>query len=66
MSSSHIIIVARNMETGAVEFPLGDMTLYGTGLERELLEKCCHEYDGQWVLSLYAPTGDQFYGDKRP
>ena len=43
MSSAHLIIVARNHETGEVQLPLEDMTLYGCEPEGEasLLQSIC-------------------------
>lgn len=74
MSSSHIIVVARNHVTGAVELPLGDTTLYGggsleedprgIGSEESVLDHCRKLYTEDWVLSLYRPYGDQYSGAK--
>lgn len=65
MSSAHIIVVARNTKTGAVELPLDDLTLYGVGGEEDVLETCCRRYGEDWTLSLYAPTGPQYSGTKK-
>lgn len=65
MSSSHIIVVARNTDTGEVELPLGDMTLYGVGGEESVLQTCRGNYGKQWVLSLYVPAGGQWVGTKK-
>lgn len=65
MSSSHIIIVARNKKTGAIELPLEDMTLYGTGGEDGVLATCRRQYSEEWTLALYAPIGDFYAGDKQ-
>ena len=62
MSSSYIIIVARNVETGEIELPLGDMTLYGLGEEKELLEKIARSYDNRWTISLYGSIGKDIVG----
>ena len=65
MSSSHIIIVARNTKTGEIELPLDDLTLYGVGGEDDVLQTCRRQYGEEWVLSLYAPIGDQWCGSKK-
>ena len=65
MSSDHIVIVARNDETGAVELPLGDLTLYGTGGEESVLCTACANYGPEWSLSLYKPYGPTLRGTKR-
>ena len=59
MSSSHIVIVARNTETGEVKLPLGDMTLYGAGEEEQVLQTCAMScgLGEDWVLTLYHPVG---------
>lgn len=57
MSSSHIILVARNTETGELRLPLDNLTLYGCGGEDEVLEttrQTCG-LGPEWVLTLYAP-----------
>lgn len=64
MSSSHIIVVARNTETGDIEFPLEDLTLYGVGGETNVLETCRRQYSKEWTLSLYAPIGESYSGSK--
>ena len=65
MSSSHIIIVARNAETGAVELPLENVTLYGTGGEEDVLQTCRKQYGEEWTLSLYAPFGSLWAGSRK-
>lgn len=60
MSSEHIIVVARNTVTGAIELPLDDLTLYGTGGEQDMLETCRRDYDDDWVLALYRPMTPGF------
>jgi hypothetical protein len=62
MSSAHIIIVARNDKTGAVELPLGDLTLYGVGGEADVLQTACKRYGPEWTLSLYRPVGASYAG----
>jgi hypothetical protein len=64
MSSSHIIVVARNTKTGAIELPLDELTLYGTGGEEDVLQTCRKKYGEEWTLSLYAPIGDFYTGSK--
>lgn len=57
MSSSHIIVVARNDKTGEIELPLEELTLYGVGGEESVLELCCRRYNEDWSLALYSPVG---------
>lgn len=64
MSSSHMIIVARH-DSGKLEFPLGDMTLYGVGEEEDLLRNACKQYDDEWTLALYSPTSGYYGGSKK-
>lgn len=65
MSSSHIIVVARNTDTGAIELPLEDLTLYGVGGEEDVLQTCRMSYGEEWVLTLYCPYGDTYCGAKK-
>lgn len=63
MSSSHLVIIARNMKTGQIDLPLGDhMTLYGCGGEEELVRACAGNYTDDWVLTLYHPRGPDVLG----
>lgn len=64
VSSSHIIVVARNTETGAIELPLEDLTLYGGGGEEDVLRTCRLQYSEEWSLTLYQPYGDTWSGSK--
>jgi hypothetical protein len=64
MSSSHIVIIARNDITGEIELPLEDMTLYGCGGEEKVLETCRANYSMDWTLSLYRPYGISWAGCK--
>lgn len=64
MSSSHLIIVAHNTATDEIELPLGNTTLYGTGSEEKILERCCKRYDNDWILALYRPAGAFVSGTK--
>ena len=65
MSSSHIIVVARNHKTGEIQLPLDDLTLYGVGGEEDVLETCRLSYDEDWSLALYEPKG-AFYSGAKP
>lgn len=65
MSSSHIIVIARNTETGAIELPLDDLTLYGCGGEEDVLQTCRMLYGEEWALTLYRPYGDTYCGRKK-
>lgn len=65
MSSSHIIIVARNTKTDEIELPLGNMTLYGLGEEEDVLKTCRISYSEDWNLTLYQPFGSTYYGAKK-
>lgn len=62
MSSSHIVIVARNIETGEIQLPLNDMTLYGVGEVNGLVDRCRKRYSDEWVVTAYAPIGDHYAG----
>ncbi|MDX0897397.1 hypothetical protein GOD90_10370 [Sinorhizobium medicae] len=70
MSSSHYIIVARNTKTGAIELPLGDMTLYGSGVdpetgeyeEEKLVRECAKRYGPEWAIALYGMLGANYSG----
>lgn len=64
MSSSHLIIVARNTMTGELRLPLDDMTLYGTGEEQSVVETVAMTFSDDWVLYLYGMVGDQVVGKK--
>jgi hypothetical protein len=72
MSSAHYIIVARNDVTGAVELPLGDLTLYGQGqdpdtkeyLDDDLVRQCAKSYGADWTLCLYGRVGAAYGGSK--
>ncbi|KEA07501.1 hypothetical protein [Rhizobium rhizogenes] len=74
MSSSHYIIVARNNETGEIQLPLEDMTLYGMGVDTEtgeyeeesVVRTCAMSYGPEWTLTLYGPLGSSYYGTKKP
>jgi hypothetical protein len=66
MSSAHIIIVARNDKTGAVELPLGDLTLYGVGDEDGVLQTACKRYGPEWTLTLFRPDGARYAGQGTP
>ena len=65
MSSAHIIIVARNLITGAIEVPLGDITLYFAEGAESVLQTARQSYDEDWALSLYEPVGDLWAGAKQ-
>lgn len=73
MSSEHIIIVARNTETGELRLPLDDMTLYssggldetGIGSPESILQTCRAIFTEEWVLAVYRPYGDFFAGSKK-
>ncbi|MBY3543645.1 hypothetical protein HFN71_28590 [Rhizobium laguerreae] len=71
MSSSHLIIVARNDETGEIQLPLENMTLYGMGIvdgeyeEETVVRTCAMSYGPEWTLTLYGPLGASYYGSKR-
>ena len=55
MSSSHLVIIARNIETGEIKLPLGNMTLYGTGGEQQVLEQARKQFSADWLLEIYEP-----------
>lgn len=73
MSSGHYIIVARNDKTGELRLPLGDMTLYGQGLDPEtkeyldddLVKSCAKHFDEDWTLTLYGMVGASYGGSKK-
>lgn len=65
MSSAHIIIVARNHTTGALELPLDDLTLYSHEGAESVLQTARRSYGEDWVLSLYEPVGEQWSGAKQ-
>lgn len=54
MSSSHLVIIARNTKTGDLELPLGNQTLYGTGDEESILESITKRYTDDWCLAIYG------------
>ncbi|OJH53491.1 hypothetical protein [Agrobacterium pusense] len=70
MSSSHYIIVARNDDTGEIQLPLENMTLYGMGKDPEtgeyeeesLVRACADSYGPEWTISLYGPIGADYGG----
>ena len=66
MSSSHIIVVARNHKTGEIQLPLDDLTLYGVGGEEDVLETCRQQYDEDWTLALYQPMAPWFVTGAKP
>lgn len=64
MSSSHLIILARNTDTGELRLPLENLTLYGCGEEGRVLETCS-QVSGlgpEWELTVYAPMGPSVVG----
>jgi hypothetical protein len=73
MSSSHYIIVARNDETGEIQLPLENMTLYGMGIDPEtgeyeeesIVRTCAATYGPEWTLTLYGPLGASYSGTKK-
>lgn len=73
MSSSHLIIIARNDETGEIQLPLENMTLYGMGKDPEtgeyeeesVVRTCAMSYGPEWVLALYGPLGASYSGSKK-
>lgn len=66
MSSSHIVIVARNEVTGEVKLATENNTLYGTGDEESILQLYQYQYSEEWVLSLYAPMKPYFVTGTKP
>ncbi|GHC61404.1 hypothetical protein GCM10010136_01920 [Limoniibacter endophyticus] len=76
MSSEHAIIVARNTNTGAIELPLDDLTLYdatdhgidgekgGVGSVSSIIEHVRSTYDDNWVITLYVRKGQDWCGAK--
>ncbi len=65
MSSSHLVIIARNYKTGEVKLALGDrMTLYGTGEEQSVVETCALIYTDDWELTLYGAIGEPVMGKR--
>lgn len=72
MSSSHYVIIARNTETGKIELPLDDMTLYGGGVDPEtgeyeeegLVRECAKQYGPEWTVTLYGMLGASYAGSK--
>lgn len=73
MSSSHYVIVARNDETGEIQLPLGNMTLYGMGIDPEtgeyeeegLVRECAKQYGPEWTLTLYGKLGADYCGSNK-
>lgn len=74
MSSEHAIIVARNLETGAIELPLDDLTLYSTegyGFDKQpksiqsIIDSVRMAYDDDWVITLYQSSGPNWCGSKK-
>lgn len=73
MSSAHYIIVARNDKTGEIQLPLGDMTLYGSGIdpetgeyeEEDLVRQCAKQYGEDWTICLYGRLGAAYGGSKK-
>lgn len=73
MSSSHLVIIARNDKTGEIQLPLDDMTLYGMGCdsvtgeyeEESVVRTCAMSYGPNWTLTLYGPLGSAYYGVKK-
>jgi hypothetical protein len=73
MSSGHYIIVARNDKTGELRLPLGDMTLYGQGIDPEtntyiddeLVKQVAKDFDEDWTICLYGQKGDTYGGSKK-
>lgn len=72
MSSTHLIIVARNDETGEIKLPLESLTLYGMGIvngehvEESIVRTCAANYGPEWTLTLYEPVGASYGGSKKP
>lgn len=72
MSSEHLIIVARNTETGELRLPLGNTTLYmsggidaeGTASAESVLQTCRRSFTEDWVLAVYRPDGSFWSGSK--
>ncbi len=70
MSSSHYVILARNDETGEIQLPLENMTLYGMGQDPEtgeyeeesVVRTCALSYGPEWTLNLYSPIGASYGG----
>ncbi|MBY5553744.1 hypothetical protein J0664_05965 [Rhizobium leguminosarum] len=71
MSSSHLIIIARNDETGEIQLPLENMTLYGMGIvdgeyeEESVVRTCAASFGPEWTLTLYGPLGASYSGSKK-
>lgn len=78
MSSEHAIVVARNDDTGAVELPLGDLTLYdtsdyglddvrgGIGSVSSIIDSVRGQYGEEWTITLYVRSGPDWCGSKKP
>lgn len=76
MSSEHAIIIARNTETGAIELPLDDLTLYSTsdyGIDNELggpgstksiIDSVSRRYTDEWIITLYVRKGADYCGSR--
>lgn len=71
MSSNHYVVIARNDETGEVQLPLENMTLYGMGgvddeyVEESVVRSCSASYGPEWTLTLYGPLGASYSGTKK-
>lgn len=76
MSSEHAIIVARNDNTGAIELPLGDTTLYDTsgywadddgepGSVSSIIDSVRNQYGEEWTITLYVRSGPSYCGSKK-
>lgn len=64
MSSDHVVIVARNTESGEVRLPLGNVTLYSTERIDDFVRRVCADYGDEWVVAAYLPTTGFFIGTK--
>lgn len=77
MSSEHAIIIARNTETGAIELPLDDLTLYdtsdyglddkrgGIGSVSSIIQQVRRNYSEEWTITLYVRSGPDWCGSKK-
>lgn len=66
MSSSHLLVVARNHRTGEIQLPLEDLTLYGVEpvKDDELVRGIAEQYDEDWAVTLYGQVGPNYSGSK--
>lgn len=76
MSSEHAIIVARNNDTGVIELPLDDLTLYdtsdygidgkrgGVGSTSSIIEQVRRRYGEEWTITLYVRSGPDWCDSK--